>query len=55
MRVIGLILFSIALLLTFGLDAFLDYRAWMFVIGSSAYTAGVELSTKIKRCKVCGG
>ncbi len=46
MKHIGLGMFSVAMILTFGFEAYLNYKAWMFVIGSCMYAAGVEQLAK---------
>ena len=49
MKHLGMVLFTIGLMLTFGATAFLDYKAWLLVIGSSMYAAGVEMIAKCER------
>jgi hypothetical protein len=50
MKVVGMSVFSIGLLIVFGPTAVLNYKAWMLVVGSCMYAAGVELDA-IERTK----
>jgi hypothetical protein len=49
LKYIGLGIFSVAMVLTFGFESYLDYKAWMFVIGSAMYATGVEQLAKLEK------